>query len=198
MLSRRERSPKLSVRELIGFWRVYRILGRGRPPWSYFRACLRFRKRLRADLRLLNRVCLIHEGDSPGPVDNTPDLEEGVNYRYRGLDHARVMVNDGKPVAFIVWHQGAYRRNYALARAFPDTAIFSRDPRRYGNIMAQSMGKAKGLSLAKIAGFLGHGRPIMYSVDGIPLGQTVSMPVLGRPLRPLPRAALRPQSRQSR
>lgn len=162
------------------FCRIYWKLGRRTPPWTYLYRCLIYQRKIRAATRTMQRNRLIGAAETAASPDNSADLE-GVTYVYRGLDEVKTMIAEGKPLVFITWHQGAVGRNYGLARVLPETAIFTRETFQYGRVFSVSMLKARGLSLVKIERFLQEGRPIKYSIDGIPLGHTVRLPILGIP-----------------
>lgn len=173
---------KRNLRLASYFWTIYRRIWRTIPPWTYLYRCLLFQRWSRAEWRVRRRASLVGAAGTAGRPDNSADLEH-LTYVYRGLDKVKVMIAEGNPVVFIAWHQGGGGRNYGLMRVLPETAIFTRGTYQHGKVFSHSMLKAKGLSLVKIDRFLREGRPIKYTIDGIPLGQTVRLPILGIPAR---------------
>jgi lauroyl/myristoyl acyltransferase len=112
--------------------------------------------------------------------DNSSDFQH-LTYSYQGLDEVKGILADGKPMVFITWHQGAGGRNYGMAQVLPETAFFTRKTFQYGRVFSYSMLGAKSLSLLKMERFLREGRPVKYSIDGAPLGNTIRSSILGIP-----------------
>jgi lauroyl/myristoyl acyltransferase len=171
------RTGTLQVRR---FFRIVRTVARRTPPWLYVYRCLIYQRKLRSVHRTIHRNCWTGPVDNARIPDNSADFAH-LTFSYKGLDEVKTMLADGIPLVFITWHQGACGRNYGIALALPETAIFTRETFQYGRVLSHSMLRAKGLSLVKIERFLREGRPVKYSIDGIPLGDTVRLPVLGVP-----------------
>lgn len=166
----------------------WRVAGRI-PPWLYAYRCFIYQRKMRTVEKTIHRNRLAGPVETADIRDNTGDFAF-LSFAYRGLEEVKALIAGGAPVVFIAWHQGASGRNYAICRALPETAIFTRETFQYGTTFSCSMLRAKGLSLVKIERFLRQGRPIKYSIDGIPLGDTVRVPVLGVP-SDLPAAPIR-------
>jgi lauroyl/myristoyl acyltransferase len=115
--------------------------------------------------------------------DNSADYEP-VTFAFDGLDEVKAMIADGKPVAFVTWHNGArHHADFGIARALPQTAIFTRTTYQYGKVFSIPMIEAQAFSLVQMDHFLREGRPIYYYLDGPPLGANVRLPILGVPSR---------------
>lgn len=155
-------------------------LARGTPPWRYAVRCFIYQRKMRTAQRIIYRNRPTGPDETAHVQDNTADFAF-LSFAYRGLEQVKALLAEGVPVVFIVWHQGATGRNYAIARVLPETAIFTRGTFQYGTAFSHCMLRARGLSLVKIERFLREGRPIKYSIDGIPLGDTVRLPILGVP-----------------
>lgn len=120
---------------------------------------------------------------SPAEAAKIPDnsiLFENMDYQYVGLHQTKNMLDKGLPLAFITWHHGARRHaDYALSRVLPQTAIFTRKTFQYGRVFSYPMHKSQALSLVRMQRFLADGRPILYYLDGIPLGNCAELKILG-------------------
>jgi lauroyl/myristoyl acyltransferase len=126
-----------------------------------------------------DRIIRADEADSI--PDNSPDYES-VEYIYEGLDGVKSLLADGKPVAFVMWHHGARQHaDYAVVRVLPQTVIFTRKTFQYGKVFSYPMIKGQALSLFRMERLLRDGRPILYYLDGVPIGDTVQLPILGVP-----------------
>ncbi len=168
------------MRHVLYFPRIWWRLGRRIPPWTYLYRCFIFQTRMRRVPHTRHGTRLIGPAEAAGIPDNSRDYDH-ITYSYRGLKEVKAMIADGTPLVFITWHQGASGRNYGIARVLPETAIFTRATFQYGKVFSHSMLRAKGLSLVKIERFLREGRPVKYTIDGVPLGQTVRLPMFGIP-----------------
>jgi lauroyl/myristoyl acyltransferase len=162
------------------FLRIARSVAGGIPPWVYLYRCLLYQRKLRSVHRTLHRRSWTGPVDTARLPDNSAEFAHLI-FSYKGLDEVKAMIAERVPLVLITWHQGAFGRNYGIARALPETAIFTRETFQYGKVFSHSMLRAKGLSLVKIERFLREGRPVKYSIDGIPLGAAVRLPVMGVP-----------------
>lgn len=111
--------------------------------------------------------------------DNSSDYES-MEYAYSGLENVRAMLDKGEAVAFVTWHHGARQHaDYAILRALPETVVFTRKTFQYGKIFSYPMLKGQALSLLKMERLLEEKRPILYYLDGAPLGETIQLPMFG-------------------
>jgi hypothetical protein len=120
---------------------------------------------------------------SPAEAAKIPDnsiLYENMSYQYVGLYQTRNLLDKGLPLAFVTWHHGARRHaDYALSRVLPQTAIFTRKTFQYGKVFSYPMHKSRALSLVRMQRFLTEKRPILYYLDGTPLGNCTELKILG-------------------
>jgi lauroyl/myristoyl acyltransferase len=122
---------------------------------------------------------ILSEEEVASLPDNSSDYES-VEYAYSGLENVRAMLDDGEAVAFVTWHHGARQHaDYALLRVFPETVIFTRKTFQYGKIFSYPMLKGQALSLLKMERLLEESTPILYYLDGPPLGKTIQLPMFG-------------------
>jgi hypothetical protein len=113
--------------------------------------------------------------------DNSAQYERVV-YRYNGLEAVNALLAAKLPVAFLTWHHGAIQHlDYGVVRVLPTTAVFTRRTFQYGRVFSVPMLGAGGFALLRMDRYLRGGRPILYYVDGAPLGQTVRLPMIGVP-----------------
>jgi hypothetical protein len=114
-------------------------------------------------------------------ADNSAQYERVV-YRYDGLEAVNALLAAKLPVAFVTWHHGAIQHlDYGVVRVLPTTAVFTRRTFQYGRVFSVPMLGAGGFALLRLRRYLGDGRPILYYVDGAPIGQTVRLPMIGVP-----------------
>ena len=124
---------------------------------------------------------ILSEDEAASLPDNSSDYES-MEYAYSGLENVRAMLDKGEAVAFVTWHHGARQHaDYAILRVLPETVIFTRKTFQYGKIFSYPMLKGQALSLLKMERLLEEGRPILYYLDGAPLGDTIQLPTFGIP-----------------
>lgn len=124
---------------------------------------------------------ILSQEEATSLPDNSSDYES-VEYAYSGLENVRAMLDKGEPVAFVTWHHGARQHaDYALLRVLPETVVFTRKTFQYGKIFSYPMLKGLALSLFKMKRLLEEGRPILYYLDGAPLGDTIQISTFGTP-----------------
>jgi lauroyl/myristoyl acyltransferase len=122
---------------------------------------------------------ILSESEMASLPDNSSDYEE-VKYVYYGLESVRNILNQGESIAFVTWHHGArLHADYAIVRVLPETVIFTKKTFQYGKIFSYPMLKGRGLSLFKMTRLLDEGRPILYYLDGAPIGEKVQLPSFG-------------------
>lgn len=113
-------------------------------------------------------------------IEDNSELFDTMEYKYIGLQLIRELSDKGLPLAFITWHHGARQHcDYAVGRVLPQTAIFTRFTHQYGKVFSYSMEKSQALSLVILQRFLAEKRPILYYLDGAPLGICVPLKILG-------------------
>lgn len=163
------------------FWSVRSVLAPNVPPQEYMDANVRYRKYFDLVQPREFGARIIGADEIHTIPDNSQDYES-VEYVYEGLDAVKSLLAEGKPVAFVMWHHGARQHaDYAVARVLPQTVIFTRKTFQYGRVFSYPMIKGQALSLFKMERLLRDGRPILYYLDGVPLGDTVRLPILGIP-----------------
>jgi hypothetical protein len=171
--------PEAYARLLWAFLRVWWTLARRTTPWTYLRRTFVYRAYLRTGRSTAHGTRVIGPDEAAELPDNSARYET-FTYSYEGLDDVKALIADGKPLAFVTWHHGAcWHLPYAIARVLPRTAIFTRLTFQFGKVFSYSMLGAGVLGLLKMARFLEEGRPIIYHLDGVPLGHTVRLRVLG-------------------
>lgn len=122
---------------------------------------------------------ILNEDEAAALPDNSADYES-MEYAYEGLENVRAMLDKGEAVAFVTWHHGARQHaDYAIVRVLPETVVFTRKTFQYGKIFSYPMLKGQALSLLKMERLLEEHRPILYYLDGAPLGDTIQLPTFG-------------------
>lgn len=162
------------------FRAVWQTVARDMPMQDYSDANREFAASgVMKNLATVHGARLIGAEEAAGLGDNSADYET-VTYNYSGLDEVRALVASKRPVALVGWHHGARQHSdYGIARVLPETAIFTRRTFQYGKVFSFPMLKAPALGLARMNGFLRDGRPVFHYLDGVPLGRTVQLQMLG-------------------
>jgi len=143
-----------------------------------------------AHVKYINKIIKFGSNPHFGPQKISPDEAEKIpsnsehydnlSYEYRGLAKIKSMLEERIPIAFLTWHHGAFHHvTYAIARTLPQVAIFTFPTYQYGKVFSYSMDKNQALSLIKMDRFLNEGRPILYHIDGLPLGKCITLKILG-------------------
>jgi len=155
------------------------------PPQDYFNAQNEYIRRMNGRVRVRGfGTRIITPEEAVRISDNSADYED-IKYRYRGVDKVRSIMAEGQPLVFVVWHNGAqHHGDYGIARIFPQIALFTHFTHQYGKVFSYPMnGRRQAFSLVKMDRFLRDGRPVLYYLDGPPLGKTIELSLLGVPSR---------------
>ena len=116
--------------------------------------------------------------------DNSEVFTKNRSFWHDNLDEVRALVDSGVPTVFLKWHHCAlWHADYALTKAVPEIALFTRRVYQYGKVVSVPMDGGRMFALAKMAALLRDGRPIGYYVDGMPTGKTVQATIYGVPSR---------------
>jgi hypothetical protein len=159
-------------------WRTLAPSGMSRE--HYHAACEAYRTSYIVHQRGVDHGARAIAADEAARLPDNPADYEAFEYVYHGLDAVRAILARSDPLAFVTWHHGAqHHTDYAVARIVPTTAIFTLRTFQHGRFFTYPMLGSRTLTLVKMDRFLRGGRPILYYVDGVPLGETAVLPVLG-------------------
>ena len=129
-----------------------------------------------------------------GAVERTTDPElrrqlpdnswkfESVKFSYLGFEPVAAHMQAGRPVCLLGWHHGANEHCvYALIRIIQSLTVFTLRTGQFGRVFSNSTSRLGARTVASMRSALNAGKPLFYYVDGIPLGNTASIPMLGYP-----------------
>jgi len=164
------------------FLQVWKLLAPEISSQAYLKASHEYRKLISGFNRPKHFGNRIVTREEAREIQDNSAFYEDYTYIYEGLESVQEMVSAEKPVVFALWHHGAIHHNdYGISRVFPQLAIFTKFTFQYGKVFSFPTGKSQALNLVRMDRFLRESRPVLYYLDGIPLGETVTLPILGTP-----------------
>lgn len=124
------------------------------------------------------------DGAAQDAIASNADAFERYGYRYEGIEETEALCAARTPLCFLTWHHGARSHlMYGLARRIPALKAFTRRCVQFGSLFTYSTASLGPLTLIKMRAVLNSGEPMAYYIDGAPLGETLTTPMLGYPSR---------------
>jgi hypothetical protein len=168
--------------QLQAFIAVWRTLAPAVPARDYYNDVKSFQDTYRNFVKPTVHGTRFIDADKGADFPDNSAQYERVVYRYNGLEAVNSLLAAKLPIAFVTWHHGAIQHlDYGVVRVLPTTAVFTRQTFQYGRVFSVPMLGAGGFALLRMDRYLREGRPILYYIDGAPIGQTVRLPMIGVP-----------------